>query len=80
MLLFEYFSCNSVKNSIKMAKTDGYQIARVDWPDRDALRKTMPECFQVAFECKVAVIIDCFKIFVERPSNLEGRRLGHVFV
>ena len=43
------------------------------WPDRDALRKTMPECFQVAFERKVAVIIDCFEIFVERPSNLKAR-------
>ena len=35
------------------------------WPDRDALRKTMPECFQVAIERKVAVIIDCFELFVE---------------
>ena len=43
------------------------------WPDHDALRKTMPDCFQVAFERKVAVIIDCFKIFVERPSNLKAR-------
>ena len=33
----------------------------------------MPECFQVAFERKVAVIIDYFEIFVERPSNLKAR-------
>lgn len=33
----------------------------------------MPECFQVAFEHKVAVIIDCFEIFVEKPSNLKAR-------
>ena len=25
------------------------------------------------FGLKIAVIIDCFKLFFERPSNLEGR-------
>jgi len=43
------------------------------WPDRDALRKTMPACFQEAFGRKVAIIIDCFEIFLDRPSNLEAR-------
>ena len=43
------------------------------WPNRDALQKTMPECFQVSFGRKVAVIIDCFEIFIERPSNLLAR-------
>ena len=43
------------------------------WPDRDALRKTIPDCFQESFERKVAVIIDCFEIFVERPSKLKVR-------
>ena len=45
------------------------------WPDRDSLRKTMPICFQKAFGKKVAVIIDCFEIFVERPSNLQARAM-----
>ena len=40
------------------------------WPERDQLRKTMPECFRTAFGNKVAVVIDCFEIFIERPSNL----------
>ena len=31
----------------------------------------MPTCFQKAFGKKVAVIIDCFEIFVECPSNLQ---------
>ena len=42
-------------------------------PERDALRKTMPECFKASFGSSVAVIIDCFEIFTERPSNLLAR-------
>ena len=45
------------------------------WPDRDALRKTMPSCFQKSFGKKVAVILDCFEIFVECPSNLQARAM-----
>lgn len=43
------------------------------WPDREALRRTMPECFRASFGTKVAVIIDCFEVFIERPSNLQAR-------
>ena len=43
------------------------------WPDRETLRKTMPECFRASFGTKVAVIIDCFEVFIERPSNLQAR-------
>ena len=43
------------------------------WPDRDNLVRTMPTCFQSAFGNKVAVIIDCFEVFIERPSNLLAR-------
>ena len=43
------------------------------WPERDVLQKTMPACFQESFGKKVAVILDCFEIFVERPSNLFAR-------
>lgn len=43
------------------------------WPDRESLRKTMPDCFQQSFGKKVAIIIDCFEIFLERPSNLQAR-------
>ena len=45
----------------------------IRWPERDALRKTMPECFKASFGSSVAVIIDCFEIFTERPSNLFAR-------
>ena len=42
------------------------------WPDRDALRKTLPMNF-----CKYCpncvVIIDCFEIFLDRPLNPVAR-------
>ena len=43
------------------------------WPDRDDLRRTTPECFKASFSNKVAVIIDCFEVFIERPSSLLAR-------
>ena len=43
------------------------------WPERENLRKTTPECFRAGFGDKVAVIIDCFEVFIERPSNLLAR-------
>ena len=45
----------------------------IKWPEREDLRKTMPECFQEAFGSKVAVVIDCFEVFIERPSALLTR-------
>ena len=38
------------------------------WSDRDSLLKTMPMDFRKQFP-KCVVIIDCFKIFLERPTN-----------
>ena len=43
------------------------------WPSRDQLWKTMPMCFQYTFGRKVTVIIDCFEVFIERPTNLLAR-------
>ena len=42
------------------------------WPDRDSLLKTMPMVFRKHFP-KCVVIIDCFEIFLERPTNLLAR-------
>lgn len=42
----------------------------VFWPERDALIGKVPKCFLNSFGRKVAVIIDCFEIFIERSSNL----------
>lgn len=43
------------------------------WPSREALWKTMPMQFREHFGKKVTVIIDCFEIFIDRPSNLKAR-------
>lgn len=43
------------------------------WPDREALRKTIPTCFKRHFKNNIAVIIDCFEVFIKRPSNLKAK-------
>ena len=43
------------------------------WPDREDLWRTMPQCFQDSFGKKVTVIIDCFEVFIKRPSGLNAR-------
>lgn len=45
----------------------------VFWPEREDLHSTMPMQFRKHFGTKVTVIIDCFEIFKERPSNLKAR-------
>jgi len=43
------------------------------WPGREELQKSMPMEFRKHFGVKVSIIIDCFEIFIERPSNLLAR-------
>ena len=38
------------------------------WPERDALRRNLPESFRNFKNC--VSIIDCFKVFMERPFGL----------
>lgn len=45
----------------------------IHWPDRDALHETMPECLKESFGNKVSVIIDCFEVFIQSPSNLSSK-------
>ena len=45
----------------------------VYWPERENLWKTMPMCFKYAFGNKVTVIIVCFEVFIEKPTNLLAR-------
>ncbi len=40
------------------------------WPEREELRKSMPESFRSEFGYRVSVVLDCFEVFIERPSNL----------
>ena len=43
------------------------------WPDRELLRQTLPMTFRQSAYRKCTCIIDCFEIFIERPSNLKAR-------
>lgn len=43
------------------------------WPDREQVKRTMPMCFRRNYNSKITVIIDCFEVFMERPSGLKPR-------
>ena len=45
----------------------------IKWPSREALQRTMPFCFRAHYGLKVTAIIDCFELFIEKPSNLMAR-------
>ena len=45
----------------------------ISWPEREDLWCTMPKCFQYSFGKKTAVIMYCFEMFIEKPSNLLAR-------
>lgn len=42
----------------------------VRWPTREELRQTMPVCFREHYADKVTAIIDCFEVFLDRPTSL----------
>ena len=44
----------------------------IKWPERDELMKTMPMDFRNNF-CQCITIIDCFEVFMERPTNVKAR-------
>ncbi|CAN7950193.1 unnamed protein product [Ixodes pacificus] len=47
----------------------------VAWLPRNVLRKTMPMAFRETFGTRVAVVLDCFEVFIARPSSLLTRAL-----
>ena len=44
----------------------------VKWPERGELLKSMPMEFRKSFK-NCVTIIDCFEVFMERPTNLKAR-------
>ena len=44
----------------------------IQWPSREAVRKTLPLDFRKDFGSCIC-IIDCFEVFCERPSDLMAR-------
>jgi len=74
-LAFQFNVCKATISRVLLkwlAQMDLRLKDLIIWPDRDNLRKTMPQCFQVSFGKKVAIVIDCFEIFIECPSNLQN--------
>ena len=45
----------------------------ISWSTCDALHKTMPQRFVDSFGYETTVTIDCFEIFIDRPTNLMAR-------
>ena len=45
----------------------------ISWPEWEELWRTMPRCFQYSFGKATTIIIDCFEIYIDRPSNLLAR-------
>ncbi|XP_057677612.1 uncharacterized protein LOC130906912 [Corythoichthys intestinalis] len=46
--------------------------ALVFWPDKDIIRQALPACFYGKFK-NCTSIIDCFELFIARPSDLQAR-------
>ena len=46
------------------------------WPEREILRKTLPMQFRANYP-NCVVIIDCFEIFIDRPSDLLARAVTY---
>ncbi|XP_055623695.1 uncharacterized protein LOC129767100 [Toxorhynchites rutilus septentrionalis] len=42
----------------------------VSWPSRESVQNSMPECFKRHFGNKVSVVIDCFEVLTEKPSDV----------
>lgn len=40
------------------------------WPEPSLRKKNLPKCFLDAFQENTTVIIDCFEVFIYKPSNL----------
>lgn len=72
---FKNISVSTVSRtfSVWMMAMDVRLSPLISWPEREALWSTMPLCFQYSFGKKVTVIIDCFEVFIDRPSNLLAR-------
>lgn len=43
------------------------------WPAREDIQNSTPQSFRKYFGTKIAIIIDCYEIFIEKPANLAAR-------
>ena len=45
----------------------------IRWSEREMLWETTPVCFRHHFATKLAVIIDCFEVSINKPVSLQAR-------
>lgn len=64
----------SSKNVFNMLQILYIQLRPLtSWPNREQLKETMPMCFRAHLQEWVAVIVDCFEVHIDQPSNLAAR-------
>ena len=49
----------------------------VRWPTEEELIQTMPFCVRHNYGLKLVGIIDCFEIFIEKPSDLFAKAVTY---
>ena len=59
---------NEIQIKIKFDETS----TLIKWPAREDLLKTMPSSFREHFP-KCVIILDCFEVFIEKPSDLTAQ-------
>ena len=70
---FRFEICESTVSCVFLRWIEAMDVRMsflIIWPDRECLQKTMPFCFRPNYGLKVTGIIDCFEIFIEKPSDL----------
>ena len=45
----------------------------IKWPSQEELQKTMPWSFRLSYGLKVTSIIDCFELYIEKPTDYMAR-------
>ncbi|XP_055509316.1 uncharacterized protein LOC129707898 isoform X1 [Leucoraja erinacea] len=74
-LAYRFFVSESTISRVFNTGLDAlYGISKlIAWPEREVLWKTMPMQFRQTLGKRVAVIIDCFEVFCDRPTSLDAR-------
>ena len=45
----------------------------IKWSEREQLIETTPTSLRKPFKTQVAVIVDCFEVYIQPPTNLKAR-------
>jgi len=52
----------------------------IKWPEREEPWKTMPSCFRETYGTKFVVVIDCFEVKIETPTQLVAKIIQSVSI